>query len=338
MTSNELAQKIEELSDLELALLLTIIAKEHCLIRTVATDLDALSQELQLITSTRFDRSFALVDCNAETTFKDLANALLITSRTVEADSIQNDNDKGQAKDPILSQSTGDATDPAGASRTERRKSPDRSRPISKELRIANVAMFKSLSLTSYEIQIEVLENDHIFMSHYHDPEDGFMNLEAASEEIEDDTSSSSSVLHKSLVPKPKISTGSTFSETDIQNLIHQSNDMTMTAEVRCYLHNIVTFLRVHRAVDWGITPRATTFFKTLVKCLAPLHGLNYVTPSLVDIAARKIYPHRIIRTVPERERSMQYGSDLEAVRAYLESMTLESIVEDVIASVETPL
>lgn len=39
-----------------------------------------------------------------------------------------------------------------------------------------------------------------------------------------------------------------------------------MTAEVKCYIQNIVTFLRVHRAVDGGMTPRATIFFNTLVK------------------------------------------------------------------------
>ena len=57
-----------------------------------------------------------------------------------------------------------------------------------------------------------------------------------------------------------------------------------------------------------------------------------------MDLAARKIYTHRIILTVPERERSLQYGSDLEAVRAYLEGVTPESIIEEVLASVETPL
>ncbi|KAL8944694.1 MAG: hypothetical protein Q9216_000262 [Gyalolechia sp. 2 TL-2023] len=175
-------------------------------------------------------------------------------------------------------------------------------------------------------------------MSHYHDPSDGFANLEAASEWIEDDRSSSSSVVRRSVVQKPKESIERIFSEADIQELVRQIKDVTVTAEVKSYIQNIVTFLRVHRAVDGGITPRATIFFDNLVKCLAPLHSLGYVTPSLVAIAARKIYPHRIIPTAPERERSLQYGSDRDAVRAYLESVTPELIVEDVLASVETPL
>ncbi|KAL8936003.1 MAG: hypothetical protein Q9211_004402 [Gyalolechia sp. 1 TL-2023] len=262
-----------------------------------------------------------------------------------------------------------DTTDPRAASRLKG------SRPSSRELRIADVIILKNLNLADYELQIQALElmrskriytntnvftapkgfcivfiqdiaghslnkhlNDHIFMSHYHNAEDGFANLETASQWIEDDRSSSSSVVRKSVVQNPRKSIGRAFSEADIQQIVCQIKDVTVTAEVKCYIQNIVTFLRVHRAVDGGITPRATIFFGSLVKCLAPLHGLRYVTPPLVAIAARKIYPHRIIPTIPERERSLQYGSDIEAVRAYLESVTPDSIVEEVLASVETPL
>ncbi|KAI4279321.1 MAG: hypothetical protein LQ337_000352 [Flavoplaca oasis] len=160
--------------------------------------------------------------------------------------------------------------------------------------------------------------NDHIFLSHTHDPEDGFANLENSSEWIEDDRSSSSSV--------------------DIQALVEQSRNTKVTSEVESYLQNIVTFLRMHRAVDGGINPRATKFFKMFIKCLAPLSGLHYVTPSLVAIAARKVYPHRIILTVPERDRSLQYGSELAAVEAVLDGVTPEAIIEDVLTAVEAPL
>jgi hypothetical protein len=71
---------------------------------------------------------------------------------------------------------------------------------------------------------------------------------------------------------------------------------------------------------------------------LAPLHGLPYVTPSLVALAARKIYPHRISITKPEDERSMQWGSSLDAVKAVLDGVTVEDVIEEVLQSVEVPL
>jgi hypothetical protein len=71
---------------------------------------------------------------------------------------------------------------------------------------------------------------------------------------------------------------------------------------------------------------------------LAPLHDLDYISPSLVALAARKIYPHRIVITAPEDERSMQWGSSLEAVKAVLDGVTEEDVIEEVLQSVEVPL
>ena len=42
-------------------------------------------------------------------------------------------------------------------------------------------------------------QNDHLFLSHYHDPEDGLANIEEVSEWIEDDRASLSSVVHRSM-------------------------------------------------------------------------------------------------------------------------------------------
>jgi len=65
---------------------------------------------------------------------------------------------------------------------------------------------------------------------------------------------------------------------------------------------------------------------------------MDFVTPSLVAIAARKIYSHRIVVAAAERERSMQYGSELEAVRELLENVSSETVIERVLNTVECPL
>jgi len=109
-------------------------------------------------------------------------------------------------------------------------------------------------------------------------------------------------------------------------------------AEVRAYLQNVVTFLRMHRAVGGGISPRATQHFSLLVRCLAPIHGIEFVYPSLVSLAARKIYSHRITISSAEDEKSMQYGSDLAAVSSMLEGITPEQVIESVLEDVEVPL
>jgi hypothetical protein len=59
---------------------------------------------------------------------------------------------------------------------------------------------------------------------------------------------------------------------------------------------------------------------------------------SLVALATRKIYPHRIRLAMPENERSIQWGSSVEAVRTVLDGITADDVIEEVLQTVEVPL
>ena len=74
------------------------------------------------------------------------------------------------------------------------------------------------------------------------------------------------------------------------------------------------------------------------VRILPPLHGLSYVTPSFVALAARKVFPHRIEITTAENERSMQWGSDLDAVTDSLKEIDPDTVIEQVLDEVDIPL
>jgi hypothetical protein len=73
-------------------------------------------------------------------------------------------------------------------------------------------------------------------------------------------------------------------------------------------------------------------------RAIASLHSLSSVPPSLVDIGVRKIYPHRLVLAAPEQERSLQWGSTVDAVAEILRGVTIEDVIEEVLESVETPL
>ena len=75
-----------------------------------------------------------------------------------------------------------------------------------------------------------------------------------------------------------------------------------------------------------------------LSRHLAVIHDQTYVSPSLITLAVRKIYPHRITIVQPEAERSIQYGSDLEAISALLEGYHPSRVIEEVLASVDIPV
>ncbi|KAL7625789.1 hypothetical protein AAE478_005012 [Parahypoxylon ruwenzoriense] len=161
--------------------------------------------------------------------------------------------------------------------------------------------------------------------------------------------------------------------EASLVLLSQRAQCVTTDIDVQRYQHNIVSFLRLHRAVfpasASSATPRATRHLAQLSSCLAAVHGQDYITPSLVALAARKVYPHRLRlvngagfggadrfarqqgreegsaaaaaaagRACIERERSMQWGSDRAAVEVLLEGVTPEDVIEDVLAMVAAPL
>ncbi len=52
MDQSTLAGKVQELTDIELALLLSLVAGQHCIIQTEDGVLSSLTKELQLVCST----------------------------------------------------------------------------------------------------------------------------------------------------------------------------------------------------------------------------------------------------------------------------------------------
>ncbi|KAL8788233.1 MAG: hypothetical protein Q9195_007402 [Heterodermia aff. obscurata] len=307
MESAPLIDKIQALTDLELAILLSLVAGQHCLIETEPESLQLACQELQLIASNGFGLSTAVAHCSKSMSIQEFGNEILIQRPR----NLINEEEPSFASD-APSQSKNHSSKPAVSDDS---------------LGFPNLIILKDLNLADSEIQIQALENDHLFISHYHDSEDGFSNLEEDSEWIEDDRASLNSVIRPFATKSKHWAT--IFTQMDVQLLAELGKKVAVTAEIKAYLQNVVTFLRLHRAVCGGISPRATQHFDILVRSLAPLHGLDFVTPSLVSLAARKIYGHRISICAPENERSMQYGSDLTAISMLLEDMTAADVVEE---------
>ncbi|KAL1624367.1 hypothetical protein SLS56_007836 [Neofusicoccum ribis] len=271
------ADKVQTLSDLELAALLCLVAEQHAIIEADAAQLDVLTQELQLIAGSVFGLSSTVLECSDKTTLDGFGTGLLVEDEDVSYFS----------SSPSIT-----------------RDQPNR--------RIANVVIAKNLNHSHHQVQTQALEvcfkntmkrdNNQFFISHYHHIEDGFPNLQEY-RGLDDDQASMSSVVRPSssmtLAPPKAVAKSPLFPQ-----------DVSLHHLLRGQFGN----------------------------ALAPLHGLSYVPPSLVALATRKIYPHRIVLTTPENERSMQWGSSLEAVREVLDGVTVDDVIEDVLHQVEVPL
>ncbi|KAI1753474.1 hypothetical protein F4782DRAFT_496472 [Xylaria castorea] len=434
MADEGLVHKVRELGDMDLAALLCLISREHCIISTDADYLDDLTLELQLVASRTFDLSSVVVDCTPETTLDNLVAAIQLPLPTkLQPTPIPRTPSPLHARGSEANTGTHHGTGNVGS--------------YLQQQQIANVILARNLDTAPKAVQIQCLElmrtrriftrtavqacpkqfllvavlrsesagqarltkhlNDHFYISHWQDPEDGFPHLDEDEDGKEEEDShadsniighisntdrtrreypdddddddaasqaSSASVVRRtrsSKAPSTPTPAGrgqyiatadwalrheenpqaidnnnnnntgrnQLFTETDISTLSTLSLQTHVDIEVQRYQMNIIAFLRLHRAVTPGsVPPAATTHFRMLIRSLAALHGLDFATPELVQLAARKIYAHRIVVVPPERERSMQWGSDLAAVKALLEDVQPEDVVEDVLGMVDVPL
>lgn len=230
----------------------------------------------------------ALIDCSEHSTLDDFASSILV-----------DDIDLDRSHSPVRSRNDGSFYLNMPTFRSLSRS--PRSDTFTENKKIANVIIAKNLDESSKQIQLQALElirtkriyshstvqtapkrflfivvlgggqgprltkhlNDHIFISHFHDPEDGYPNCD----EIDDDGDSISSVITKKTKDKvPNVSHDPLFPGKELDTLIQLSEGVKISVECKRYLQDIPSFLRLHRAVAGGISPLATRHFEKLVK------------------------------------------------------------------------
>ncbi|KAF2633103.1 hypothetical protein BU25DRAFT_329629 [Macroventuria anomochaeta] len=294
-----LVERVQTLSDLELAVLVCLVAEQHCIIQTEGQLLDNVEEELKLVATDVFGLTWAVLECNKQTTLDDFGCGILVKDETDDYF-----NSKTEASNVKFASLSG------SPKRPHRRisRTPSAFAQLDSG-RIANIVVAKNLDRANSQVQIQALENDQFFISHKHYFGDGLPNIEEQHEKaqaLQDDRSTSSVIHTPPFILAKRSPQPALFSAEDLATFTTRMANIKISSEVRA--------------------------------TLAPLHNLDYISPSMVALAARKIYPHRIIITAPENERSMQWGSSLEAVKAVLDGVTADDVVEEVLQSVEVPL
>ncbi|KAJ5620318.1 hypothetical protein N7510_004302 [Penicillium lagena] len=348
-----------QLSDIEVALLLCLVAREQCLIETTNACIHDLAKELALIGLSTFDISYSIVDCASATTIDDICNEILTPETR-----------KSQGRTSASRMNTETSSNLSSyKSLRDRSKSPiPGTHPDTSN--VVNMVIAKNFNLVGEDIQLmrsrklvteTVILNapedflfvplvvregeqlhppfkfhltDHLFISHFHDPGNGYVYLED-NDWLSDGEQSTSSVIRKTASYHQKKSPK--VDRTMMDKLSEASDIVSASAEVVRYIQDIVVFLRLSRAVAGGVSAKASNHFSRFAQLLAPLHGIDYLTPSIVALAARKVFRHRIVVATPDDDRSLQYGSDLVAVSHVLVDVTPDSILDGVLA-LEPPI
>lgn len=211
ITSTDLSTilpKVHDLSDIELALLLSLLTHDHPILTTPASHVDTLTRELSLIAPRTFRLTHAIVNCTPSTTLDDFASALLIPSSSSRKKPSRPDYFAPRPLRPPSRRST--SPPPTG--------------------QIANCILATNLDLAPRAVQIQALEllrtrriftrttvqtapkrfvfipvlqadapgrgpqltshlNDFFALAHWHDPEDGYVNVEDEDEDEDGDSS-----------------------------------------------------------------------------------------------------------------------------------------------------
>ncbi|KAK9479966.1 hypothetical protein V1514DRAFT_350877 [Lipomyces japonicus] len=339
--------------DLFVGMLASLVGKQHAIV-TVSSEeyLDYIEQMILLIGSNIFGFNTSSVVCSPEMSSREFANALLVSTKhvsgsfsplpSVNTTSLPDPNyselDNGLNKFQNLDQSSLNLTKkfPNLIVIRELDKSNNyvQARLLeilrSKKLVTSQGVVITSfpflviplLVKTSAQVQLFPYLLDHFFISHNYEP----------SIPVDIDESK------KFNFPLSPYSFQCLVSVKDIESISSIANNVIISAEIRRYMHDVIVHLRLHRAVGGGISARASKDMELFVKCLAPLHGINFATPILVSIATRKVYSHRLAIPLPEEERTMIYGSDLDAVKNFLQHWTADLVIDDVISSVAAPM
>ncbi|KAJ5315670.1 hypothetical protein N7476_005977 [Penicillium atrosanguineum] len=333
MDDPSLEDIVRQLSDLEVALFLCLVAREHCLIETTGDGIHDLAKELALVCSHTFDLSYSILDCSETTSIGDIQHEILTA-----------DARKSQERPSYFRLKTASSSNLSlGMTPRDRSKSPIPSL-LPTDINVVNIVIAKDFNLVDDDVQVQVLQlmrsknlvtemgflnapedflfiplvNEHLLISHFHNPSDGYVYLEE-NDWLSDGQLSASSVIH---TPKTHEKKRAKIDHLAIDKIREASGSVTTSAEV---------------ASCWGVSAKAKNDFARFAEYLAPLHGIDYLTPSIVALAARKVFRHRIVVANPEDDRSLQYGSGLGAISSVLVDVTPDSILDGVLA-LEPPL
>ncbi|KAK6814627.1 hypothetical protein RU639_009345 [Aspergillus parasiticus] len=330
----EISSLVQELSDLEVALYLCLAAREHCRIDATADNINDVAKELALICIHTFDLTCVVVDCSETTTLDEFCLELIPANARNSAGP---NNAENRVVNVIVAKNFDHAADSIQLKALELMRS-KKLNTHNGFLEAPEDFLFIPLVMRKTEHDQPTLNfhlNDHLIISHFHGSRDGFIYLEENNDWLSDGQMSASSVVRKSEVPLHKGHPN--IDRKALDKLQQASDSVTMGADVVRYHQDIAVFLRFSRAVAGGISARSNVYFRKLSKLLAALHGIDYLTPSIVALAAKKVFRHRIIVANPEDDRSLQYGSDLKAVVQVLSYATPDTILDSVL-TLEAPL
>src|SRR5271156_5270121 len=151
MELDHIVERAQSLSDLELAALLCLIAKQHCIIETEDDFVDDLAQELALIVSELFRLSYAVISDIEQQTIEEFGIAILEREHgSIDAGS----SDHGQNVDDAYHH--GNESHLSSVNFRGGRYHADNAKLDTRK--VVNVVIAKNFNSAPHEVQIQAME------------------------------------------------------------------------------------------------------------------------------------------------------------------------------------
>ena len=119
----------------------------------------------------------------------------------------------------------------------------------------------------------------------------------------------------------PLASVGQTLTREDVTRMQGEVRAVTAKDSILSYLTRLALASREHPMTEIGVSPRGVLFLDRMAKAHAYLEGRDYVVPEDVRAIFADVCAHRVILTQ----------------RARLSGVTAESVLAELLASVEVP-
>ncbi|KAG0368672.1 hypothetical protein BC939DRAFT_452484 [Gamsiella multidivaricata] len=84
------------------------------------------------------------------------------------------------------------------------------------------------------------------------------------------------------------------FRRTEWDELSKRMKAVTISNDMMRYIRDVIVGVRTHEAVQGGLTARAALDLEAIIRSLAAIFQVTFVTPDLVTIAAEKVFAHRL--------------------------------------------
>lgn len=124
----------------------------------------------------------------------------------------------------------------------------------------------------------------------------------------------------------------------DINIMREKVMNLTMMAEIKIYIYDLIVELRYSRYVKGGIPTNVIFDVRDFIKFWAYIQGKQFITPVVVKDCFRIVLPMRIQLVQAEEDPSLMYGTNMSLASQLVQCINVHDVIDIAISKVIPPI